>query len=119
MNRLMMLYQVHDIPLTELEMKRMLDITVCTPTLNDTNTMKVMVSKRGTIADVLQMLQSQGATFKSKNGTRQARVFEAWNNKFRREFAENDLITAISETSIARLYAEVKLAYYLYICYVK
>ncbi|KAG2227462.1 hypothetical protein INT45_007487 [Circinella minor] len=106
MNRLMLLYQVHNIPLTELEMKRTLDITVCTPTLSDRNTMKVTISKRGTIADVLQILQSQGATFKSKNGTRQPRVFEAWNNKFHREFIESDLVKDISETSIARLYAE-------------
>ncbi|KAI9491534.1 hypothetical protein BDB00DRAFT_874264 [Zychaea mexicana] len=102
----MLVYQVHDISLAELEMKRTLEITLCTPTLSDTNTIKVLVSKRGCIADLLQVLQAQGATFRSDSGTRQARIFQALNNKFHREFVDSDPITAISDSQIARLYAE-------------
>ncbi|KAI9265155.1 hypothetical protein BDA99DRAFT_559227 [Phascolomyces articulosus] len=106
MNRPVLFYQVHDITLAELEMKRTLEITVCTPTLSDTSKMKVRVSKHECIADLLQVVQSQGATFKSKSGTRQPRVFEALNNKFHHEFVENDLVSSISDSAIAQLYAE-------------
>ncbi|KAI8149922.1 hypothetical protein BJV82DRAFT_647181 [Fennellomyces sp. T-0311] len=99
-------YHVHDISLAELETRRTLDIAVCTPTLNDANTMRVSVSKRGSISDVLQMLNAQGAAFKSDSGTREPRIFEAINNRFNREFGRNDPISDISDDPLARLYAE-------------
>ncbi|KAI8081535.1 uncharacterized protein BX664DRAFT_340645 [Halteromyces radiatus] len=97
-------YEVLDISLTELENNRLIKITWFSPTLSDGTYEEFLLPKQSRISDILHQLEARNAKFKSNQGTRQVRVFEAINHRFHREFGMTDPISTISETG--QLYAE-------------
>ncbi|KAI9484595.1 cysteine proteinase [Zychaea mexicana] len=106
-------YEVLDIKLSELESKRQVKITLCTPTLKDCETTIIWVSKQARIADLLRELgvvkdqqENKSNKFLSANGTRRVRVFEAISNRFHREFLGTDALALLSESPTAQLYVE-------------
>lgn len=99
-------YEVLDISLAELESKRLIKITLCTPTLKDCKSAELWMPKQARISDLLKELEAQGAKFESQTGTRSVRVFEAVNNRFHREFLVTDSLSQVSDSHNAQLYAE-------------
>ncbi|KAI9026565.1 hypothetical protein CLU79DRAFT_742351 [Phycomyces nitens] len=104
--RFKLTYEVLDISLAEFESKQLIKITLCTPSLRDMNTVELLLPKQGRIADLLKALDAKGAKYESAKGTRSPRVFEALGNKFSREFIPTDLISQLSTSNYAQLYAE-------------
>ncbi|KAI8373084.1 cysteine proteinase [Radiomyces spectabilis] len=101
-----LLYDVLDISLAELESKKLVKVTVCSPTLNDTTTMELLLPKQSRMSDLLKALDARGANFKTTDATRNVRLFEAMNNRFNTEFKTSDPISQISDSPFAQLYAE-------------
>ncbi|CAO3579210.1 unnamed protein product [Absidia cylindrospora] len=97
-------YEVLDITLKELENNRLIKITWFSPSLSDGTCEEFMLPKQSKMTDVLRQLEQRGAKYQSEKGTRQVRLFEAINNKYRREIDLNDPISTISDN--AQLYAE-------------
>ncbi|KAI8150412.1 cysteine proteinase [Fennellomyces sp. T-0311] len=105
-------YEVLDIKLSELESKRQVKVTLCTPTLKDLQTTTIWVSKQARISELLRELDlvkdqdNKSNKFLSVNGTRRVRVFEAIGNRFQREFLGTDALAQLSENPTAQLYVE-------------
>lgn len=97
-------YEVLDISLAELELKRLVKITICAPTLKDCNPIEVWMPKTGRIGDLLREVK-----FESANGTGRIRVYEAINHRFHREFLSTDSLSQLSDSPSAQLYAEVRI----------
>lgn len=100
-------YEVLDIPLSELETKKQVKVTVLTPTLSDETTYDLVLPKDNKISDLLQALEAKGVKFESESGTRLPRIFEAVQNKFIRELDMNEPISSLTDAAYCTLYAEV------------
>jgi ubiquitin carboxyl-terminal hydrolase 7 len=100
-------YEVLDIPLSELETKKQVKVTVLTPTLSDETTHDLVLPKDNKISDLLQALEAKGVKFESESGTRLPRIFEAVQNKFIRELDMNEPISSLTDAAYCTLYAEV------------
>lgn len=105
-------YEVLDISLAELELKRLVKINVCAPTLKDCNPVEVWMPKTGRIGDLLREVKFEA----SANGTGRIRVYEAINHRFHREFLSTDSLSQLSDSPSAQLYAEVGLTWMLAYC---
>lgn len=101
-------YEVLDIPLSELETKKQVKITVLTPTLLEEKMYDMVLPKDNKISDLLQELESKGVKFESDSGTRLPRIFEAVQNKFIRELDMNETLSALTDSAYCTLYAEVR-----------
>ncbi|KAI9259633.1 hypothetical protein BDA99DRAFT_513772 [Phascolomyces articulosus] len=105
-------YEILDIKLSELESKRQVKVTLCTPTLKDGESTVIWVSKQARISDLLREVgvvkdqETKSNKFLSANGTRRVRVVEAIGNRFHREFLGTDALVALSENPTAQLYVE-------------
>ncbi|CAO3672198.1 unnamed protein product [Umbelopsis vinacea] len=99
-------YEVLDIPLSELETKKQVKVTVLTPTLSDETTYDLVLPKDNKISDLLQALEAKGVKFESESGTRLPRIFEAVQNKFIRELDMNEPISSLTDAAYCTLYAE-------------
>lgn len=106
--RTKLFYDVLDISLAELELKRLVKVTLCSPTLKDTMSIETWMLKTARITDLLKEMETHGLTFKSENGTNIPRVYEAVNNRFQREFMPTSELSLLSETAGTQLYVEVK-----------
>ena len=108
-------YEILDIKLSELESKRQVKVTLCTPTLKDCDTSVIWISKQARITDLLREIgvvkdqETNSNKFLSENGTRRVRVFEAIGNRFSREFLGTDALALLSESPSAQLYVEVNI----------
>ncbi|CAO3634585.1 unnamed protein product [Cunninghamella echinulata] len=101
-----LVYDVLDISVSEFENTRKIGLTWFTPTLSDGTYEEFLVPKQNCINDLIIQLSQRGATFQSENGTRQIRVWEAFNNKFKCELSLSDSISKVSENINAQLYIE-------------
>jgi ubiquitin carboxyl-terminal hydrolase 7 len=101
-------YEVLDIPLSELETKKQVKITVLTPTLSEEKMYDMVLPKDNKISDLLQELERKGVNFESESGTRLPRIFEAVQNKFIRELDMNETLSALTDSAYCTLYAEVR-----------
>ncbi|KAI7847583.1 hypothetical protein BDC45DRAFT_541802 [Circinella umbellata] len=105
-------YEILDIKLSELESKRQVKVTLCTPTLKEGETSVIWISKQARITDLLREIgvvkdqETNSNKFLSENGTRRVRVFEAINNRFNREFLMTDALALLSDNPSAQLYVE-------------
>ncbi|KAG2175621.1 hypothetical protein INT43_001268, partial [Umbelopsis isabellina] len=99
-------YEVLDIPLSELETKKQVKITVLTPTLLEEKMYDMVLPKDNKISDLLQELERKGVKFESDSGTRLPRIFEAVQNKFIRELDMNETLSALTDSAYCTLYAE-------------
>lgn len=102
-------YEVLDIPLSELETKKQVKVTVLTPTLSDETMYDLVLPKDKKIAELLQALESKGVKFESETGTRLPRIYEAVQNKFIRELDMGDPISSLTDSAYCTLYAEVSI----------
>ncbi|KAG0165848.1 hypothetical protein DFQ28_005241 [Apophysomyces sp. BC1034] len=99
-------YEVLDMTVMEFESQRLVKVTLCTPSLKDGVSKELLMPKQSRMSDLIKALDTSGAKFESSSGTRSARIFEAINNKFNREFLASDSLSQLSDAANAQLYVE-------------
>ncbi|KAG0168450.1 hypothetical protein DFQ28_003237 [Apophysomyces sp. BC1034] len=95
-------YEVLNISLSELEFKRLVKITICRPTLDNTNTLELLLLKESQMSDLIDTLNEQQVVSEDLK----IRVFETIKNRFYREFRATDPISELTESADAQLYME-------------
>lgn len=99
-------YEKLDVSLEEIESKCSVSVTVCTPTLKDTQVVDLLLPKDSGFDDLIGALSAKGVRFQAENGTRNVRIFDEMDGKFHKEYNDKSWREAVSTRPHVKVYAE-------------
>lgn len=100
------LYEKLDYSLEEIESKCSVSVTVCTPTLKDTQVVDLLLAKETGIVELTEALVNKGVRFETTSGSRSLRIFDEMDGKFDKEYNDRLWREAVSTRTNVKVYAE-------------